>query len=56
MVALTQRLSRMQQEKALKEQVDSAQHKETFLKARLHPWIDVAYTIIATIEAKLAQL
>jgi len=46
----------MQQEKALKAQVDAAQHQEAVLKARLQLWIDEAYTITASIEAKLTQL
>lgn len=46
----------MQQEKVLKEQVDPTWHKEAVLKVRLQPWIDEAYTITASIEAKLVQL
>jgi len=46
----------MQQEKVLKEQVDAARHKETILKARLQPWIDEAYVITTSIEAKLVQM
>lgn len=34
-VSLTQRLARMQEEKVVKEQVDSAQHKEAVLKVCL---------------------
>jgi len=45
----------MQQTKALKEQVDATQHKEAVLKARIQPWIDEAFTIIAEIERKLTQ-
>ena len=56
MVSLTQRLARMQQEKALKEQVDATRHKEAVLKACLQPWIDKAYTITASIESNLTQL
>ncbi len=55
-VALTQRLAWMQQEKALKEQVDVARHKEAVLKVHLQPWIDEAYTITTFIEGKLAKL
>jgi len=36
--------------------VDITQHKEAVLKAHLLPWIDEAYIITASIEAKLAQL
>jgi len=36
--------------------VDVARHKEAVLKAHLQPWIDEAYTITASIEAKLAKL
>lgn len=43
----------MQHAKALKEQVDFAQHKEAVLKARLQPWIDKAYTITTSMEAKI---
>lgn len=46
----------MQEVNAFKEQVDVARHKEVVLKARLHPWIDEAYTITTSIEGKLAQL
>jgi len=55
-VALTQRLARMQQEKAVKEHVDVARHKEVVLKARVQPWIDEAFFITASIEAKLKQI
>ncbi len=56
MVSLTQSLMRMQQAKALKEQVDAARHNEVILKACLQLWIDEAYTITTSIEAKLMQL
>lgn len=56
MVELTQRLARMQQAKALKEQVDAARHKEVVLKARIQHWIDEAFTITTKIEGKLAQM
>jgi len=36
--------------------VDVARHKEAVLKACLQPWINEAYTITKSIEAKLAQL
>jgi len=36
--------------------VDVARHKEVVLKARLQPWIDEAYMVIASIEGKLATL
>ena len=55
-VALTQRLARMQQAKALKEQVDAARQKEIVLKARVQPWIDEAFLITTDIERKLAQM
>lgn len=53
---LTQRLPRMQQSKALKEQVDTMCHKEEVLKQCIHLWIDEAFTIMADIEGKLAQI
>jgi len=53
MVSLTQRLTRMQQAKALKEKVDAARHKEVVLKACIQPWIDEAFIIIAFIEANI---
>ena len=56
MVSLTQRLARTQQAKALKEQVDATRHKEAALKMRLQLWINEAYTITISIEAKLVQL
>jgi len=31
-------------------------HKEVVLKARLRPWLDEAYSIMACIEGKLANL
>ena len=46
----------MQEAKVLKEQVDATRHKETVLKVRLQPWINEAYTITTSIEAKIAQL
>lgn len=45
----------MQQEKGLKEQVDAAQHKEVVLKVHIQPWIDEAFIITGSIEAKLTQ-
>ena len=36
--------------------MDAARHKEAVLKVHLQPWIDEAYTITASIEAKIAQL
>lgn len=56
MVALTQRLARMQEAKLLKEQVDVAQHKEAVLKGHLQACTNEAYTITASIGAKLTQL
>lgn len=55
-VDLTQRFARMQEEKALKEQVDVTRHKEAVLKAFLQPWIDEAYTITTSIEGNLTKL
>lgn len=55
-ISLTQKLMRMQQAKALKEQVDAAQHKEAFLKVCLEYWIDEAYTITTSIEENLTRL
>lgn len=46
----------MQQAKALKEKVEAAQHKEVVLKANIQPWIDEAFVITTSIEAKLAQM
>lgn len=36
--------------------MDVARHKDAVLKACLQPWINEAYTIIASIEANLTQL
>ena len=55
-VVLTQRLVKLQQAKALKEQPDVARQKEVVLKARICPWIDEAFLITADIEGKLAQM
>jgi len=52
-IFLTQWLARMQQAKALKEQVDAVRHKEAVLKTCIHPWIDEAFTITIDIEGKL---
>lgn len=35
--------------------MDAARHKEAVLKVHLQLWIDEAYTIISSIEAKLTQ-
>lgn len=40
----------------MKEHVDAAQHKEEVLKARLKPWLDEAYAVMAYIEGKLATM
>ena len=55
-VVLTRRLARMQQAKALKEQVDTAQNKEAILKAKVQPGIDEALTIMENIEGKLMHI
>ena len=55
-VTITQRLTKLQEAKALKEQVDTAQHKEAVLKAYLKRWLDEAYLITTSIEGKLASL
>lgn len=55
-VSLTQRLVWMQHAKEFKEQVDDTRHKEVVLKARAQPWIDEAFVITTSIEAKLAQM
>jgi len=46
----------MQQAKALKEQVDTAQNKEAILKAKVQPGIDEALTIMENIEGKLMHI
>jgi len=46
----------MQHAKEFKEQVDDTRHKEVVLKARAQPWIDEAFVITTSIEAKLAQM
>lgn len=51
-----QRLVKLQEAKALKEQVDTTQHKEAVLKACFKPWLDEACMIMTTIEGKLASL
>lgn len=53
---LTQQLAKMQQERALKEEVDVARQKEALLKACIQPWINEAFTIMANIEGKLTQI
>ena len=46
----------MKQEKALKEQVDDARHKEAILQVHLQLWIDEVYVVTTSIEEKLTQL
>ena len=46
----------VQEAKALKEQVETAQHKEVVLKARLGPWLDEAYVLTTSIKGKLSSL
>ncbi len=46
----------MREAETLKEQVDAARQKEALLKVRIQPWIDEAFTIMADIEGKLAQM
>lgn len=46
----------MQKAKALKEQVDTARHKEAVLKARVQSWIDEAFTMTTDIEGKLTHM
>lgn len=55
-VVLTQQLARLQQAKALKEQVDTVCQKEAVLKAHVQPWIDEAFLIMADIEGKLTLM
>jgi len=55
-ITITQRLAKMQEAKALKEQVDAAQHKEFILKAYLKHWLDEAYLITTTTKGKMASL
>lgn len=55
-VILTQCLAKMQQARALQEQVDATRQKEALLKARVRPWIDEAFTIMVDIEGELAQM
>jgi len=40
----------------LKEQVDVVQHKEAVVNPILKPWLDEAYSVIASIEGKLSIL
>lgn len=56
MMALTQRLARMQHSKALKEWVDGTRRKEAVVKVCIQPWINEAFTITTIIEGKLAQM
>ena len=52
----TRQLAKMQQERALKEQVDTTRQKEALLKARVQPWIDEAFTIMTKIEGNITQM
>jgi len=36
--------------------VDATLHKEAMMNARMNPWVDEAYTVIGSIEGKLATL
>ena len=55
-VALTQRLAKLQEAKQLKEQVDVVLHKEAVLKVRLKPWLEESYAAIGNIKIKLVTL
>lgn len=55
-VVLTQGIVRLQQAKALKDQVDAAIQKEAILKSHVQHWIDEAFLITADIEGKLAHM
>ena len=46
----------MQQERALKEQVDGKRQKEELLKVWIQPWIYEAFNIMVDIEGKLAHM
>lgn len=47
---------KLHEAKQLKKHVDVVLHKEVVLKARLKPWLDEAYMVIASIEGKLVTL
>lgn len=55
-VAIMQRLAKLQEAKVLKEKVDATQPKEAVLKTRLGPWLEEAYVLTTSIEGKLASL
>jgi len=55
-VILTQWITKMQQARALKEQMDATRQKEALLKVCVQPWINEVFTIMANIEGKLAQM
>jgi len=46
----------VQQAKTLKEQVDTAQHKEEVLKAHFQPWIDEDFIITINLKGKLVNI
>jgi len=45
---------KLQEAKALKEEVDATQIEEVVLKARLGSWLEEAYVLTTSIEGKLA--
>lgn len=47
---------RLQQAKALKEQVDATRQKEVVFKSHVQPWIDEAFLITVAIKGKLTQM
>ena len=55
-VTIKQWLVKLQEAKALKEQVEIAQCKEAVLKAKLGTWQEETYVLTASIERKLASL
>lgn len=55
-VGITQRLVKLQEEKALKEHVHTEHCKEEILKAKLGPRLDESYVLITNIQGKLASL
>lgn len=55
-VVLTQQVTRLQQEKELKEKVDATCQKYLVLKSHVQPWIDEAFLITAGIDGKITQM
>lgn len=56
MIAITQRLAKIQEARDMKIQADVARQKEAVIKVRLQPWLDEEFMVSTTIECKVAHM